>query len=126
MQMHKIAIVFLATVSRNGWEKQGARRILAKSRSWVGPSEVDLSIAAKFSLIYLLSLLGSLAGYEMIKGFNLTRWLFGMKPLLRAAAPIARLIGRSKGETMKFMYDEMEIGEVELYDPKNRIIKFMP
>jgi hypothetical protein len=27
---------------------------------------------------------------------------------------------------MKFKYDDMEIGEVELHDPQNRIIRFMP
>lgn len=41
----------------------------------------DLSIAAKFSLICLASLFGTLAGYEILKRFNPTRWLFGMKPL---------------------------------------------
>lgn len=40
-----------------------------------------LGIAAKFCLINIASIIGTLAGYEIVKRFNATRWLFGMKPL---------------------------------------------
>ncbi len=49
----------------------------------------EMSIAAKFSLICVASFIGTLAGYEGIKRFNLTRWLFGMKPLPRPARSVA-------------------------------------
>jgi glucans biosynthesis protein C len=59
----------------------------------------DLGIAAKFSLICLLSLLGSLAGYELIKRFNLTRWLFGMKSLPAQPRLSLALLGGRRGKS---------------------------
>lgn len=45
------------------------------------------SIALQFGLICLGSLAVTVAGYEIVKRFRLTRWLFGLKPLPRRAAP---------------------------------------
>jgi hypothetical protein len=49
----------------------------------------EMSIAAKFSLICVASFIWTLVGYEVIKRFNPTRWLFGMKPLPRPARSVA-------------------------------------
>lgn len=46
----------------------------------------DMGIAAKFGLIVVASFAATLAGYEVVKRFNPTRWLFGMKPLPARAA----------------------------------------
>lgn len=57
----------------------------------------DLNIAAKFSVICIASFIGSVAGYEIVKRFNTTRWLFGMKPLT-AKTNAAPLVSAEQGQ----------------------------
>ena len=48
----------------------------------------DVSLAVKFTVVLVLSFLSTMALYEVVKRANVTRFLFGMKPLPKKAQPM--------------------------------------
>jgi hypothetical protein len=51
--------------------------------------KLNLAVAVKYPLIVVLATALTLAAYELVRRWNVTRWLFGMKPVKQAAATMA-------------------------------------